>query len=82
MQTLAAGSSTLQDRFRYCGWALRTIGKRADDLRAADPLVIDLSFLLEADDAASGLPFWSKVLLLLALLVPLRIALSSLPIAC
>ena len=63
----------------------RTIGKHADNLGAADPLVSDPSFNSEADDAAFGLPSRRKVLLvllLLALLVSLRRALSSPPIAC
>ena len=63
----------------------RTMGKHADNLGAADPLVSDPSFNSEADDAAFGLPSRRKVLLvllLLALLVSLRRALSSPPIAC
>ena len=60
------------------------MGERADDLGATDPLASDLPFESENDEAAASLSSQSKVLLVLlvlASLVPVRRALSSLPVA-
>ena len=57
--------------------------ERADNLGAADSLSSDLSFELDAGDAAAGLPSWSKLLLallLLEFLVPVCRALYSPPV--